>query len=191
MAGKRKQKKHPKLGRGRPTASESAALKRLFLEKFSQVGTVAGGVRLVNAEREQLAHAKGKTKFARMDRSTHNLWLKNKNKKYATEFALAKEQANDLLEAEARRRAMIGVERPVIRKGAAVMVPDKSGNLVPLMERMYSDTLLIFIMKGAMPDKYRERLSHEHSGPQAGAIPMTLRVVYEEQGNGKGGPVSE
>ena len=52
-----------------------------------------------------------------------------------------------MLEREARRRAVEGVEEPVgFYKG------EPSAYV-----RKYSDTLLIFLMKGARPDKYRDR----------------------------------
>lgn len=66
-------------------------------------------------------------------------------------FALAwddaMEEAADALEAEARRRAHDGVVEPVFHKG------EVCGHV-----RKFSDTLLIFLMKGARPEKYRDRV---------------------------------
>ena len=39
--------------------------------------------------------------------------------------------------------------------------------------RRYSDTLLIFRLKAEAPDKYRERISTEHSGPGGGPMVLT------------------
>jgi hypothetical protein len=83
---------------------------------------------------------------ARIDRTTHNHWL-NAEPHYAEAFAVAKERANENLEREARRRAVEGTEEPVFHQGKVC------GGI-----RKYSDTLLIFLMKGAMPDRYRERV---------------------------------
>ena len=58
----------------------------------------------------------------------------------------AKDEAADALEAEARRRAHEGTEKPVYQGGRRV------GTI-----REYSDTLLIFLLKGCRPEKYRER----------------------------------
>ncbi len=56
--------------------------------------------------------------------------------------------AADVLEAEAHRRAVEGVEEPVgWYKGVA-------GGTV----RRYSDVLLMFLTKGALPERYRERV---------------------------------
>ena len=57
----------------------------------------------------------------------------------------AREEAADLLEAEAVRRAVEGVERPVFYQG-------KQCGVIP----EYSDTLLIFLLKAARPEKYRD-----------------------------------
>ena len=70
-------------------------------------------------------------KAANIDRTTHYLWL-HKDEEYATAFEDAQEDAADTLEAEAWARAT-GGDKP-------------------------SDTLLIFLLKGMRPEKYRERI---------------------------------
>ena len=82
---------------------------------------------------------------------------------YVRALETAEEMAGRTLEAEAIRRARDGWLEPVFHQGVQV------GEI-----RKYSDTLLIFTMKGAMPAKYRERF--EHSGPDGGPI-QTQNVV--------------
>lgn len=65
---------------------------------------------------------------------------------FAKQWADAEQQAADVLEAEAWRRAHDGVEEPVYYKG------EICGTV-----RKYSDLLLIFLLKGIRPEKYRER----------------------------------
>ncbi len=65
----------------------------------------------------------------------------------------AMECAAELMENEMFRRAAEGVLEPVFQGGKLI------GSL-----RKYSDTLLIFGLKGAMPDKYADRVKNEHSG---------------------------
>jgi len=84
---------------------------------------------------------------SRVGRSSHYRWLAE-DPDYREAFDLAKEQASDKLESEAIRRAFEGVETPV---GWYKGVP---GAFV----RRYSDTLLIFLLKGAMPEKYSEKM---------------------------------
>ena len=73
----------------------------------------------------------------------------------------ALEEARELLEAEARRRAAVGVEEPVFYKGAVV------GHI-----RKYSDNLLMFLLKAHWPDKFRENVSVDQrvSGRDGGPV---------------------
>ena len=74
-------------------------------------------------------------------------------------FEDAMEEAADLLESEARRRAHDGVEEPVFGSLGGNQGSGEVGRI-----RKYSDTLLIFLLKGARPDKYRERQEHQVTG---------------------------
>ena len=82
-----------------------------------------------------------------MGRSSHYRW-REKDSEYREAFDQAKEDATDVLEAEAHRRAVEGVEESV---GWYKGVP---GGTV----RRYSDVLLIFLLKALRPEKYRERV---------------------------------
>ena len=66
-----------------------------------------------------------------------------------------------MLEAEARRRAAIGVDEPVFYKGEVV------GHI-----RKYSDTLLMFLLKAHWPEKFRENVSIDQrvSGRDGGPV---------------------
>ncbi len=94
------------------------------------------------------------------------VWLWRRDDK---EFHDAFEQARILveqklvakLEAEADRRAVTGTLKPVYQGKEHV------GDI-----REYSDTLLIFRLKGLAPDKYRERIEQEHKG--------TINVAIKE-----------
>lgn len=77
-------------------------------------------------------------------------------------WADAIDEAADLLEEEARRRAQDGTLKPIYQGGEQV------GTV-----REYSDTLLIFLLKGARPEKYKER--RELTGPDDG--PITLKIL--------------
>src|SRR5262245_9183157 len=92
---------------------------------------------------------------------------------FAAAWDEAVADAADRLEAEAVRRAKDGWEEPVIYQGEPMGVwVDAEGKRVaegtpgarfePLTVRKYSDTLLIFLLKGAKPGKFRER--HELTG---------------------------
>ncbi len=81
------------------------------------------------------------------------------NKEFDELWGAALEDAGDTLEAEAWRRAVKGVLKPVFYQG------EETGEV-----REYSDTLLIFLLKGAKPEKYKDR--GEISGPGGGPIPF-------------------
>lgn len=107
--------------------------------------------------------------LAQLGRDQHYRWLKN-DEGYKAKFADAHEQACESLEEEARRRAVSGVEEPVFGSGGQGV-----GTVQVGVVRKYSDTLLIFLMKGVMPEKYRERQSIEHSG----GTTTELRIVTD------------
>lgn len=93
-------------------------------------------------------------KAARIERRQHYRWLEDPE--YAKAFDDAHETAGETLEAEARRRAESGWDEPVFGK-----LPGKdTGSGQVGVVRKYSDTLLIFLLKGAKPEKYRERIDH-------------------------------
>lgn len=70
---------------------------------------------------------------------------------FAQAWDEALEIAADTLELEVRRRAHEGVEEPVFGR----VGKDQDG-IVGYVTK-YSDTLMMFLLKGIRPDKYRER----------------------------------
>jgi hypothetical protein len=103
--------------------------------------------------------------------------LRDDDKGFAAAWASALDEAADLLEEEARRRAYQGVQRLKFDRGRLITIPligadgkpvkdAETGEIVmvPYVEHEYSDTLLIFLLKGARPDVYRERTDVRHSG---------------------------
>jgi len=76
---------------------------------------------------------------------------------FAQQWEATMQQAMDtVLEPEAIRRAVAGVEKAVYYKGEQVGV-----------EREYSDTLLIFLLKGWKSDRYKDRSAVFHRGAVA------------------------
>jgi hypothetical protein len=117
-------------------------------------------------------------KASGVHRSQHYDWL-SLDPEYAIAFAAAHDEAADLLELEARRRALEGVQKPVIYQGELSFLPKLAGGQVvtddvgrpilsdvPLTIREYSDTLLIFLMKGARPQVYRDNFKGDATPPK-------------------------
>lgn len=120
-----------------------------FLKAFAKCGVVTRAAEAVGIDRHLHAH-----------------WMRD-DPEYAEAFADAQEQAADMLEAEAVRRATQGVMRLKFHNGEPIIDPQTGQQYA---ENEYSDTLLIFLLKGARPAKFRER--REISGPDGGPIPI-------------------
>lgn len=107
--------------------------KKLFLEKFGELGIVSAA-----------AEAAG------VGRTTVYDW-QERDEQFVLAFRQAEIRATEVLETEARRRAVEGVAKQ--RR-----VYDNRGNLIDeYSETTYSDTLLIFMLKARAPEKYRDR----------------------------------
>jgi hypothetical protein len=133
-------------------ASKQAA----FLAAYAEVGNIT--------------HA---AEIAGLNRETHHKWMKV-DPTYPERFKTADEQAVEKLEQEARRRAVTGVRRKKFTgKGEPVIDPVTGEQYI---EEEYSDTLLIFLMKGARPEKYKDRVYNEHTGADGGPIQIVSSI---------------
>jgi len=125
-----------------------------FLSALRNTGNVSASAKAAGVDRTTAYKAKAAS-------------LQTKNATFAKGWDEAIEVATDLLEGEARRRAIAGVEEPVYYRGEVVGAV-----------RKYSDTLLIFLLKAHRPEKFREHHSMEHSGPDGGPIPVEQEVDW-------------
>ncbi len=106
--------------------------KGAFIAAFIETGRVSTAARIVGVARR-----------------THYDWLAN-DPEYCEAFAMACEEAVDVLFIEARHRAVDGVERPVLYRGKPIL--DEDGK--PIMIKKYSDRLLMFLMAALKPEVY-------------------------------------
>jgi hypothetical protein len=93
--------------------------------------------------------------------------LKKRDEKFAEAWEDAIQQGADELEEEARRRAMGWDEDRYTKEGAVYLV------------NRHSDLLMIFLLKGLRPEKYKDRVSHDAE------VRTDNRVVYYPD-NGRG-----
>jgi hypothetical protein len=133
------------------TRQQSGRLKKAFLEHFRVYGNVTAACTAISVER-----------------STAYKWLE-RDPDFAAAYKDAEIQATEVLEGEARRRAVEGV---------VTITPNyyRGELLSEVIETKYSDTLLIFLLKARAPEKYRETVRQEHSGPQGGPVVFTLKL---------------
>lgn len=132
------------------------------------------------------------------------------DKEFAAAWVLAMESAADVLELEARRRAVEGVLEPYVYEGqVAGQYVDPGGKpcdpahpgarFEAIMIRKYSDGLLQFLLRGSRPKKYRERVDVRHGiddGPRTAAEGETeaaeiLAAVRKRFGVKAGGAASD
>ena len=118
-----------------------------FLQAYAKCGTVT-------AAAEQVG----------ISRMSHRRWLASEA--YRKAFEQAEDQATEVLELEALRRATAGREEPIFFNGVQVGTVRKP-----------SDLLLIFLLKAKRPDVYRERYDARIQG--ALNIQSAVKVIHE------------
>lgn len=123
-------------------------LKMVFLRTYARHGIVTDG-----------------TVAAGITRRIYKRWRRD-DEAFNENCKDAEIMACDLMEREARRRAIEGFDRPVIYQGE-----------ITETYKDYSDSLLTTLMKGNMPKKYKERVEH---GGSIGR-PMTLDEETKEE----------
>jgi len=115
------------------------ARQEAFLAAYAQTGVILTAAKATGISRE-----------------THYEWLK-KDETYPERFEQAKEDSIDVLEQEAIFRATEGLRKYKFHQGEPIL--DENGNHYYEVER--SDTLLIFMLKGKRPEKYRDNFKGE------------------------------
>ena len=80
--------------------------------------------------------------------------MRQTDPEFAFAFQEAMDEAADMLEAEAWRRALEGVAEPFVRSGKPVFDPT-TGEAITV--RRYSDALLMLLLRGSKPGKYATR----------------------------------
>lgn len=85
-------------------------------------------------------------------------------------FAKAWDEAKaiglEALEDEALRRAFEGYDKPIVHMG-----------IITDTVKEYSDTLAIFLLKGGKPEKYRDNVRQEISGPNGGPVKQQIVIA--------------
>jgi hypothetical protein len=110
------------------------ARRQVFLRTLAETGNVTAAVEIAGTSRSRVYE------------------LRKADPSFAVAWEEAEESAADALEAEARRRAVVGVLEPVVSAGKVVR--DDDGQ--PIAIRRYSDNLLLALLKARRPPR-RER----------------------------------
>lgn len=144
------------------TKEETAEKQEIFLHAFSST-----------------ANVRAACMKAGIDRSTVRQWEEH-DETFNLRYNEAKLDADDLIRAELWRRGTQGYEKPVVGFGKVVYGQDGK----PLMERVYSDQLLMFIARARMPE-YRDKQHLDVTANIAGStqtdISAYLKMLTDEQ----------
>lgn len=93
-------------------------------------------------------------------------WKKN-DPQFNADWKAAEEVAVQTLEDETVRRAVHGVEKPVYQGGKLV------GSITE-----YSDTLLMMLLRGRLPNKYKDKVVNEHTGPDGKPLLNDFKIHH-------------
>lgn len=97
-------------------------------------------------------------------------FTKKDNPAFAAAWVEAEEAFVQALETEAKRRAYLGTKRGVYYRGRKVAD-----------EKVFSDVLLMFLLKARKPEKYREHFEAKFSGD----IQVVVRDRFPVEGESK------
>ena len=100
-----------------------------------------------------------------ISRMTAYGWRKD-DPTFAKAWDEAKAIGLEALEDEALRRAFEGYDKPIVHMG-----------VVTDTVKEYSDTLAIFLLKGGKPEKYRDNVRQEISGPNGGPVKQQIVIA--------------
>jgi hypothetical protein len=130
------------------TAKTDALKKQIFLDALGRCGNVVDSC-----------------VAAKLPRCTVYAW-RDSDPAFATAWEDALEIGIDALEAEAIRRAHDGWLEPIYQGGKKV------GDV-----RKYSDNLLITMLKGLRPEKYKDKIEHDVGGNLASRLDRRSRAI--------------
>lgn len=107
------------------------------------------------------------------------VWERRKTSaEFSSRYEEAKKKAGDVLKEEARRRAVDGLLRKKFGKGGEPIIDPETGK--QYCEREYSDTLLIFLLKGAFPEEFRENVRQQVEVTGHNGGPIQLKAMTDD-----------
>ena len=139
--------------------SRSSPLQAAFLAAYSTLGVITKAAEAAHCSRE-----------------SHTWWMTH-DPDYPAKFQTAQDEANDCLEAEARRRAVEGVGKMKFWRDKATgealpIIDPRTGK--PYIEHDYSDRLIELLLKAHLPEKYVERSKVETTNIDGGEVPQRV-----------------
>ncbi len=102
--------------------------------------------------------------------------IRMEDAEFAAAWDAAEEIAVDSLEGEARRRALEGIDEPIVYQGEI----QRDGDGKPVTIKKYSDTLAMFLLRSHRPEKYRERYDVSALPPSAPTLADADKLTREQ-----------
>lgn len=126
--------------------------RQAFLDAFEELGMVTAACKEVGLSRQVVYNER------------------QRNEEFATAWADVEERLVERMEREAYRRAVEGVEKPLVSAGKLVTTVTE-----------FSDGLLQFLLKARRPERYRENVKVEHAGRVTSRVELDLSRLTDEQ----------
>ncbi len=182
MALKKKSEEPPKAAANRTQPDTSAEVKKSAPKKERRVTKTVDWRPAFLKSMKKLGNVTRACTAAKIGRSTaYDMYESDAD--FAKDWEEALEEATDLLELEARRRAEKGVRTPIYQ-----------GGLLVGHKQMYSDGLMQVLLKANRPEKFKDYSAVDHTTngkelyqtniymPDNGRDPvMTARAIPESQ----------
>lgn len=144
---------------GKFEAKRNRGLEEAFLDGLREGWSVRKSAYAVSVDTQTVYNWRNASEASKQDDGTYR-------DDFAVRWQSAVRDGVDVLEDEAHRRAVVGVEKPVYQQGVMV------GTVTE-----YSDNLLGLKLRGKRPEVYNTE-RHEMSGPGGGAITMSVEVEF-------------
>jgi hypothetical protein len=134
----------------------------IFLEVYAKLGNVSHACKAIGMSR-QFYHV-------HMREESFIVNWRGEDVEFKKAVKDAYEEAIDGMEEEALRRATVGTQELVLHQGKPVKVEqldadgNPTGKMVNYTRSKVSDLLLIFLLKGARPDKYADHRTVTQTG---------------------------
>jgi hypothetical protein len=132
--------------------TEQATLSEFAEQNWGHTGLTVRQKLFIAAYVRLGGNVTGAARVTKIRRNTHYLWMESKEE-YKQAIEDSANLVIDLMEAEADRRGIEGIDDPIFGKDGVI------GH-----KRKFSDTLLLARLKAVAPEKYSTRSNVVHSG---------------------------
>lgn len=147
----------PRGGTTIPGATAFTAVQDAFLQRLAETGNPSAACRASGLNRRQVNA------------------MRQRDMDFAHAYDEALDDAADLLEAEAWRRAIEGVPQLLLKAGQPVLGADGEA----IMVRRYSDPLLVMLLRGCKPAKFQRPTAASATSADPNAVIREIAADHD------------